>query len=160
MPTPIHHLLSKRPNPVARAARMTRRFLRSVCRGLVGAMLFSQLAIAAYACPALASAGSPASASETTMAGADGQAMSNCEGMTRSADGSLPNLCAAHCQYGQQSGQASTLNVPCVCLAALYATPLAPEAVAAPPRAVAFLSRALAAASPPPHAILHCCFRI
>ena len=139
---------------------MTRRFLRGICRSLIGVVLFAQLAITAYACPALAAAGaSDQAASSAAMTGADGQAI-DCEGMTSTADGSLPNLCAAHCQYGQQSDQASTLSVPGACLTALYATSLAPEPVAARQPAAVFLNGALAAASPPPHAILHCCLRI
>jgi hypothetical protein len=68
------------------------------------------------------------------------------------------NLCAEHCKVGQQSDQASTLTVPAALLMALYFAPVMPTPTAGPHPAAATPS-ALVAASPP-HAILHCCFRI
>lgn len=147
---------------------MTRQFLRTVCRALIGVVLFAQLAVSAYACPGLTAAGgmtmqvsSPAAADPqptgTAMA-ATGQAAMNCEDMAGAMDSSFANLCAEHCQHGQQSDQASTLSVPAALLNALYVTPLAPGPVVAP-RHAANATSALVAASPP-HTILHCCFRI
>jgi len=49
--------------------------------------------------------------------------------------------------------------VPVALLTVLYTLPLAPEPPAPSPRHAAEVGSALAAASPP-HAILHCCFRI
>jgi hypothetical protein len=83
---------------------------------------------------------------------------SNCDDMVGAMDPSSPNLCAEHCKVGQQSDKAPTLNAPPVVLTALYATPLVPETAPPPRPAVATLS-ALVAASPP-HAILHCVYRI
>ncbi len=145
---------------------MTRQFLRTVCRMLIGVVLFAQLAVSAYACPGLSSAASmkmqmaAAAAPDggsTEAATADRQ-VPNCGDMAGPMDPEFANLCAEHCHYGQQSDQASTLTVPAVLLNALYVTPLAPEPVAAP-RPAANATSALVAASPP-HTILHCCFRI
>ena len=147
---------------------MARQFLRTVCRVLIGVVLFAQLAVSAYACPGLSSAASmktqmaTASApyvgsNDAAMATADRKAP-NCEDMAGPMDPEFANLCAAHCHYGQQSDQVSTLTVPAALLNALYVTPLAPEPVVAP-RSAANATSALVAASPP-HTILHCCFRI
>jgi hypothetical protein len=147
---------------------MTRSFLRTVARGLVGVLLLTQMAIAAYACPALAAAASgtmqmPAqNASPDKRGQADvGMSMaasSNCDDMVGVMDPSSPNLCAEHCKQGQQSDKAPTLNAPAAVLTALYATPLVPE-LAPPPRPAAATLSALVAASPP-HTILHCVYRI
>ena len=147
---------------------MTRSFLRTVARGLVGVLLIAQMAIAAYACPALASGATgnmqmPAlNASPDERGQADvGMSMapsSNCDDMIGAMDASSPNLCAEHCKQGQQSDKAPTLNAPAAVLTTLYATPLVPE-LAPPPRSAAATLSALVAASPP-HAILHCVYRI
>ena len=137
---------------------MTRCSLRAVARILVGVLLMAQMAIAAYACPALlpVMAGNMQSGDASV---ADKSApLANCDDMAGALDPSLPNLCAEHCKAGQQSDRAPTLNMPAAVLTALYATPLVPVA-APPPRAVAATMGALGAASPP-HTILHCVFRI
>ena len=147
---------------------MTRQFLRTVCRTLIGIVLFAQLAVSAYACPGVTAAGgmamqvpSPAATgprpADTTMA-VTGQAAMTCEDMAGAMDTSLANLCAEHCHQGQQSDHVATLTVPAAVLTALYLTPLAAEPVAAP-RPAADATSALVAASPP-YTILHCCFRI
>lgn len=147
---------------------MTRSFLRAVARGLVGVLLMAQMAIAAYACPALSSGATgnmqmpPTSASPDDRDQVDvGMPMaqsSNCDDMAGAMDATSPNLCAEHCKYGQQSDKAPTLNAPAAVLTALYATPLVPE-MAPPPRPAAATLSALVAASPP-HTILHCVYRI
>lgn len=131
-----------------------RRWLRTVARGLVGVLLFAQMAIAAYACPALSSA----VAAETQMPASFAVPMPDCDAMAGAMDPSAANLCAEHCKFGQQSDQASTLTVPAVLLSVLYTTALVTEP-ALPPRAAAASLNALVAASPP-HTILHCVFRI
>ncbi len=146
---------------------MTRSFLRVVSRGLVGVVLFAQMAIAAYACPGLSAVsktdmvmsavlvlpgeGSVASGRTDAMA-------SNCDDMSGSMDPSSANLCAEHCKYGQQSDQSSTVTVPAALLTELYVTPSVPDTAALPPSAAATLSARVAAS--PPHAILHCVLRI
>lgn len=147
---------------------MKRSFLRTVARGLVGVLFMAQLAVAAYACPAMAPGGSANMSMPEQSASSDerGQAdvgtsmapSSGCDDMVGAMDPSSPNLCAEHCKQGQQSDKASTLNAPVAVLTALYAKPLAPE-MAPPPRPVAATLSALVAASPP-HTILHCVYRI
>jgi hypothetical protein len=135
---------------------MRRGWVRAVARGLVGVVVLAQLAIAAYACPAL-SAATAANAQVSAPEGMAGGA--NCDDMTGgSVDPAWPNLCAEHCKVGQQSDQAQTITVPTAVLTPLYATPLVPE-TALPSRPAAATMSALVAASPP-HAILHCVFRI
>ncbi|MGJ7568836.1 hypothetical protein ACSFBM_33635 [Variovorax sp. GB1R11] len=149
---------------------MTRALVRLVARGLIGLLLFSQLAIAAYACPALSVslAGHSSSAMSMQMAqdaaaatdSARDSAMqeSPCADMVGGTDTASSNLCAEHCKYGQQSDHASTLTVPTVLLSVLYPmTPWVPE-TAPPARPAAASLSALVAASPP-HAILHCVYR-
>ena len=133
---------------------MTRPWLRTVARGLVGVLLFAQMVIAAYACPAVSVAG----AAEMRLAAMPAAAMPDCGAMTGAMDPSAANLCAEHCKFGQQSDQASTLTVPAVLLSVLYTTALVTEP-ALPPRAAAACLSALVAASPP-HTILHCVYRI
>ncbi|MBT2325248.1 hypothetical protein J7E62_23230 [Variovorax paradoxus] len=146
---------------------MKRRLLHSVGRALIGALLFAQMAIAAYACPGLLPGASTemqmlsdhAAAldfSNTTMSTAADQATGPCADMAGATDPS-PNLCAEHCRYGQQSDHAPTLTVPVLLLTTLLITPYATD-VAMRPRPAAAVSSALASVDPP-HAILHCCFR-
>jgi hypothetical protein len=148
---------------------MTRGLVRMVARGLIGLLLFSQLAIAAYACPALSAGLAGGLSTEMSMgqdavAATDGsldsavQGGAPCADMVGATDAASGNLCAEHCKYGQQSDHASTLTVPAVLLTAIYPmTPWVPEA-ASPPRPAAASLSALVAASPP-HAILHCVSR-
>lgn len=72
-------------------------------------------------------------------------------------DPDQPNLCVEHFRFGQQSDQTQTPTLPAVLLAPLYVLPLS-AGPAGPPRSAAASTRLLAAS--PPHAILHCCFRI
>ncbi len=141
---------------------MTRSFLRSVCRVLIGVLLMAHIAVAAYVCPGLSSGAKMVGpmSSATTLDGAV-KALADagdCAGMASAMDPAFANLCAEHCHQGQQSDQVATLTVPAAMLTALYITPLAPEPFVAPRLAAAAMS-ALAAASAP-LAILHCCFRI
>lgn len=112
------------------------------------ALLFAQLSVAAYACPT------------STARGADVEMAIDCAGMASQADRdeAAPTLCAEHCHYGQQSDQPRTPSAPAVSLISLYVVPL----VTAPlePSRPAIVSFSLLAARPPPHTILHCCFRI
>lgn len=124
---------------------MTRRWLRALAAGLIGVLLFAQLSVAAYACPGLGSADAPA-------------VMADCDDMLGSMDHAAANLCAEHCKQGQQSDQAPTLPVPAPLFIALYPV-VAPPPGRAPPRPPAATLNALASAWPP-HAILHCVFRI
>lgn len=147
---------------------MTRSFLRAVARCLVSGLLMAQMAIAAYACPALSSGATGNMQMSAPNASLDepGQANAavsmahhgNCGDMPGTMDKSLPNLCAEHCKVGQQSDKAPTLNAPTAVLTALYAMPLVPQP-ALPPRSAAGTLSALVAASPP-LTVLHCVYRI
>lgn len=148
---------------------MSRTFKRWVCRALIGLLVFMQLAVAAYACPSLSPssshfqqeqiAGENGVQSMAGMAIADSEnGIVDCDQMADGLDKNAPNLCAEHCRYGQQSDQTSTLTVPAALLMALYFAPLVPN-LTAELRPAAATPSALIAASPP-HAILHCCFRI
>jgi hypothetical protein len=72
------------------------------------------------------------------------------------------SLCAEHCQPGQQGDQATTVTVTGVALATWYLLPPVSDASAAAAAGVASAAVAggLRTAAPPPHSILHCCFRI
>lgn len=143
---------------------------------LTGMLLFSQLAVAAYACPGISAAalfdrnqGQSISAtvgeSDMVATAAMGDQMNNvtpsCEQMDQAVqtDRTTQNLCAEHCKYGQQSADRASVPIPpAVLLTTLYTTPLLSEA--------AIRIRPLAALEYPPpatslsHTILHCCFRI
>ena len=136
---------------------MSTRLLRTLCRALIGVVLLAQLAVSAYACPGV----SPKAGMNMESgpgAAAPGNAMPDCQGMTAAMDPAFAALCAEHCHHGQQSDHAATLAVPAPVLTALYQTPPAPEPGVAPRPAAA--STSAPAAAFPPHAILHCCFRI
>lgn len=143
---------------------MTRQFLRTICRALIGVVMLTQMAIAAYACPGVARSAAMqmqmqmASVTASDAGAADASPAMDCEGMTGPMDPDFSNLCAEHCHHGQQSDQASTLTVPAVLLTALYDTSPAPVPGALPGAAVEAASRRVAAA--PPHTLLHCCLRI
>jgi len=154
---------------------MTRKFLRSIGLALVGVLLFAQMAIASYACPALAApmqmqmqmqmpAGESITKNVTSPAlPAEGLQAMNCEDMAGAVDNSKgtpkDTLCAEHCHFGQQGSDAPTVSVPVAMMALLYFTPppLDQRSVA---RAAAGRPALLAGTAAPPHAILHCCLRI
>jgi hypothetical protein len=136
---------------------MMRPWLRSVARLMAVVLVCAQLAVSAYACPQLqpASAALESPASPQMSMAEDG---SDCVQQMTALDPAAPNLCAEHCKVGQHSERVSTVNVPAALLAALY--PLAPPQAASPaPRPTAAHLGALVAACPP-HAILHCVYRI
>lgn len=142
---------------------MSRRLTRSIARMLAFVLLASQLAISAYACPALA--GAPRVAAATLDATAEEAAaesapapMPGCSGMAAALDPDSANLCAEHCKLGQQSHDVPNVAVPIPVLTALYALSLSPVLAPAPRPAAARLD-ALVAASPP-LAVLHCVYRI
>jgi hypothetical protein len=147
---------------------MTRNLLRKLARALVGVVLLAQMSIAAYACPGISSAlqasrpaatlGTPTAEPADTAALRMASEAPPCDDMVGAMDPTSSNLCAEHCKYGQQSDRSATVSVPAAALVALYATPVMPERVL-PPRPGAAPMSALVAASPP-HAILHCVYRI
>ena len=148
---------------------MTHNRLRWFARFMIGTLIFAQLAVSAHACAKMLPAGGasavvmaanqPAQSTTAPAVAPTAVVAPGCAGMAMdNPDAVSGNLCAAHCQYGQQSDQASTLSVPAALMTALYLTPLVPEP-ALPPRSAASTLSALVAATPP-HAILHCVLRI
>jgi len=76
--------------------RLTRRPTRWLSCWLTAAVLFMQIAAAAYACPAAAATAVPAAMAE--MPGCSGE-------MSGTMDPDQPQLCKAHCQQGSQTVQ-------------------------------------------------------
>ncbi len=74
----------------------SRRLRRWIAGGLMMVVLFTQLAIAAYACPA------PVSGVQQTPAAVTA-AMPDCQGMDMQSDFENPQLCKAHCSHEAQS---------------------------------------------------------
>lgn len=149
---------------------MTRAFKRSVCRVLIGVLLFAQFAIAAHACQDLAKNAQSARGMETaaldrsaamTASGTDSDSSGAlpCDGMGAPPDGSGGNICIEHCRFGHQTfdpGQPPSVTPGL--FAVLYVVPglLFAEA----PRPMQAATRAACVAASPPHSILHCCLRI
>lgn len=126
---------------------------RLFSRLLIAAILFAQMAVSAYACPSLLTS----SVDAATVATTDSMPM-DCDQMAGMLDLAAPSLCAAHCHNHEQSADhADSPVLPPALFATLYwvvaQTPVEP--VSDTPDA-----SVLHAALPPPHSILHCCFRI
>jgi hypothetical protein len=123
---------------------------RFVARLLIASLLFLQLAVAAYACPAV----NPASDVSMSVAMADDMPMNG----SAIDDPAQPNLCKQHCEQNSQvldQGQSAALAIPVLpLLAVVDSEPRFRCAVSADPRE--FLARATA----PPAAIRFCVFRI
>lgn len=80
--------------------RMVRQWGRWIASGLVVAVLFSQVALAMYACPALDSADHAASMQAAGLAMEDMvgmAAMPDCHAMPGTMDDEAPQLCRTHC---------------------------------------------------------------
>jgi hypothetical protein len=126
---------------------------------LIGVLVSTQLAISAFACsgkPGMGMPDPPAAAPAAAMADPGGAARAATRG--DGMDSMLPNLCVAHCQYGQQSvDNTAQSSVPVALLTTLYTLPPLGEGMAhARPLAAPIRPHA---AADPPHAILHCCLR-
>lgn len=129
-------------------------FRIAVCRLIAIAVLFSQLAVSAYACPMLTQpidSGVESVASELTT-----QRMP-CELPMNGGDLELPSLCAEHCQQPPQSDQINLSVVPVLTLVSLYPLPVL-VAASAPRRSIQTVDST--PEKPPPLTILHCRFRI
>ena len=144
---------------------LSRSISKSIGRMLVGVLLFAQLAVASYACPNLSgmvaapddksAIAMPVAAVADTVATQAATMPPGCDQM----DPAAANLCAEHCRYGQQG--VDTASVPLVHAAIptfLYSLPLEPQRMLGSGRSFPAPDARLAAA--PPHAILHCVFRI
>ena len=146
---------------------LSRSLSKSIGRLLIGVVLFAQLAVSSYACPGLKDMGSMASGSAMTavqVAAADAIVVTEPAGMPpgcEQMDPDAANLCVEHCHQGQQS--ADTASTPGVSLdipTLLYSLPLEPQRSLGSGRSSPAPDARLDAAPEPPHAILHCVFRI
>jgi len=122
------------------------RRLRFAALFAIASVLFSQLAVSAYACPGAGSMQLAAAAQE----------MPGCDEMPASGERSA--ICQAHCQHGDQSLDKASVAVAAVamtsvCGAVVWATPREGPAVAAQ---ASILERPTG----PPLAVRHCRFRI
>ena len=133
----------------------TRAWRQSISRLLIGALLLAQFAVASYACPGLNVPGSVASGHAVEV---QPKAMPpGCDQM----DPGSANLCAEHCRAGQQSADTAAVGIVGVGVAAhLYSVPM--DALLGPGsgRLQIAPGARVDAAPEPPHAILHCVFRI
>ncbi|MBI5718722.1 MAG: hypothetical protein HZC37_13660 [Burkholderiales bacterium] len=134
---------------------------RFIARLLVGVLVFAQAALSAYACPVMP-AGSMSGKEPAAMLGEQSRPGLGSNGMPAGSsrlDSAQPNLCAAHCQSGQQNVDGKPApSVPPALPASFYpVVPSAGLAESAPTRVR--VDRPPPAVGPP-LAILHCCFRI
>jgi hypothetical protein len=137
---------------------MNRGVVQSIARALIGVVIYAQLAIAAYACPLLEATMTTQAASASSDAGPLATAANRgCDDPIGASDVASPNLCAEHCKQGQQSDQVPGASVPVPAMHVLYTVMLLQPAGAG--RAARLHAHAPVAASPP-HAIVHCVFRI
>lgn len=102
---------------------ITRRLRRWVCTSVLMAMLFMQLATAAYACPQLEKARQQLSMQ---------LAMPGCDGMPGAMDEEQPQLCKAHCDKDAQGTAAAAVpdlqpNPAALTLIVGVVQPLAPQ---------------------------------
>ncbi len=138
---------------------LSRAFTKSIGRLLIGVLLFAQLAVASYACPGLKGMAEAVGAVEAVGAAAmlAAEMPPGCDQM----DADTPNLCAAHCQQGQQSADTASAAVLALGLPSfLYSIPPAPQSSLGAGRFFPAADAGLDAAPEPPHAILHCVFRL
>ena len=148
---------------------LSRAFRKSISRLLIGVLLYAQFAVASYACPGLAGMSAMSEGQSTMVMNAVASMADNattaeptdmapgCDQIDQNA----PNLCAEHCRHGQQS--VDTAQSPAVHAAVptlLYSLPLEPQHSLGSGRSFPAADAGLDAAPEPPHAILHCVFRI
>jgi hypothetical protein len=147
---------------------LSRSISKTISRLLIGVLLCAQFALASYACPELKGSGSMVTDGAgrviSSAAPAAAQAQAQRAAMPPGCDQIDPdaaNVCAEHCRHGQQS--ADTAAAPVVGLGIptfLYSLPLEPQHALGSGRSFPAFDPRLDAAPEPPHAILHCVFRI
>ena len=147
---------------------LSRALSKAIGRLLIGVLLFAQLAVASYACPSLPGTASMAEASpemamvataapENANAPESADMPPGCE----LSDQDAANLCAEHCHFGQQSAHTALAPVVHATIPTLlYLLPVEPAHMPGSGRSFPAPDANLAAAHPPPHAILHCVLRI
>jgi hypothetical protein len=117
-------------------------------------ILFMQLAVAAYACPAFSVHDSRGTVANKSAMPDD--AMTACDDM----DPVQPSLCHAYGQAGHQSLDKPALALPQPFVAVGFGLPITPFNSIALAALTVHRDTFLAHASAPPLAIRHCCFRI
>ncbi len=149
--------------------KVTRAIRKSISRVLMGVLLFAQLAVASYACPGLSGMDSTSmlnsgAAPAILSAAVDAMPTLQPSGMPPGCDQIDPdaaNLCAEHCRQGQQSVDTSPASaLSASVLTFLYSVPIEAQHAAGPCRSLPAADASVDAAPEPPHAILHCVFRI
>jgi hypothetical protein len=132
---------------------------------LVLAVLFTQLATAAYACPmAVAAAGQGLGSAATSTATAAATSATPCaermSGGGAALDPEQPGLCMQHCTDGSQTfDPANAPSVPAPALLPALTLRL-PAAASLGLSAWAAQQRSRERDPPVPHSIDHCCYRI
>lgn len=126
---------------------MKRVYSRAVSLFAIVALLFSQLAVSAYACPMLAES---MRARDVVI---DASA-SSCD----ETDMGQPSLCQKHCENGQQNVNDAGSPLASVALAPAFVVSL--PIVPSPVVRSATLYPSLVHATSPPLSIRNCCFRI
>jgi hypothetical protein len=146
--------------------KLSRAASKAIGRLLIGVLLFAQLAVASHACP-LSGSGSAtpgmsglvmaSEAVPTGPAAASPKMASGCD----QRDPNATNLCSEHCRQGQQSADVTPAPVVHAAIPTLlYVIPTELALALGSGRLSTAPDAHLAAAPPPPHAILHCVFRI
>jgi hypothetical protein len=145
---------------------LSRSISKTISRLLIGVLLFAQFAVASYACPGLRGLGSMVTdgAGRVIPSVAPAAAQAQPAAMPPGCDQMDPdaaNLCAEHCRHGQQSADSAAAPVVGLgILTFLYSLPLEPQHTLGSGRSFPASDPRLDAAPEPPHAILHCVFRI
>jgi len=116
-------------------------------------LLFMQLAVAAYVCPAGMPGGARAELADMKAAG-----MPCAEAMAQAQDDDQPGLCAAHCKADQQTSDKPGL--PALAALAGQTSDYPLQRVVLPSRAPPLQSPLLVRAGAPSVAVRHCCFRL
>ncbi len=150
---------------------LSRTIRKSISRMLMGVLLFAQLAVASYVCPSLSGLDSMAISMPNggvvpvmSLAAAVAPSALRSTGMPldcNQMDPEAANLCAEYCRQGQQSADtaaAPVVSAPIPTL--LYSIPIEPQHVLGSGRCFPAPDASVDAAPEPPHAILHCVFRI
>ena len=149
--------------------RLSRAVRKSTSRMLMGLLLFAQLALASYACPSLSgmdsmSLSNSSVAPSMLLAAVDAPPALQSTGMPPGCDqmdADSTNLCAEYCRQGEQS--ADTSRTPAVSAGIptfLYSVSIEPQQGRGSCGSFPYPDAGVESAPQPPHAILHCVFRI
>jgi len=136
--------------------RQTRRFRIVTAFVALLSLLFTQLAVAAYACPTLQNAQAQESMM-MAMAADDIDGMTGCEGMV---DTEQPSLCHAHSQLGSQSLDKPTAPDVSPSVAVMLVPAVGDLHIAFRPVSAHADASWMTRGSAPPLSIRNCCFRI